>query len=867
MTKQQNVKEDVWIPTTCNMCFNGCSILVHRVDGVPIKIEGNPKSPVGAGRVCGKGASGLMQLYDPKRITKPMKRTNPRKGLDQDPGWVEITWEEAYTLAVEKIKEVEKVNPKLIVYDTMVTNVANMQPVMWYFGAALGAQFFCADICGAAIHNIYDRYTATGNSAPDYDLCKCVLQFGTQAGTATRHGFNMSVNRFAEAREKGCKLIDVDPHMSMAGEKADIWVPIKPGTDGALAMTIAHVLVHELGLYDKEYLKKHTNSPDLVDTSTGMMIRHPETKKSYIWDPVDNKAKTIDDPTIKDRALTGSFKVNGKEVKTAFQVYMEYIEPMTPEWAEKITDVPATQIREVAKVFGETANIGGTIMIGGKEYPYRPSASDCFSGATRHKHAARTVWAILHLNVLIGGCNVPGGLIGYNPRCEGFPETGLPNWDPGTYGPDEFMNAAIMMYPHSGESDCYKHWENPVTFAPGVDLPMLSLQPINGGDAHFIFPVQQNPEKYKQERAKLLICYANNVVKNWGNHEEMADFLRSFEYMISIDIYKSDGTFFADLLLPEACYLERFDCLPNDSAGNHHCVGNLQTPWHLSIRQPVVPARDGAPGGMDIVLELAYRTGKLPIYLTILNQMFRMSGENELDVTKKYTFPEILDHMYKAWAGPERGLEWFKKNGVLTWDRKPEEVYLYPYVRHDRIPLYNDQFIRMGKEVAAEVKKYNIPWEQIEDYQPLPGYAPCCDHDDTKPDYDLWPIYYTNALNVDTWGLVNPWINEINNDEPYGYTIEINAATAKKKGFKNGDDVVLIGTSGYRVQGRLMCVEGIHPQTLAVGGGCWDIKSKYIPKRDRGVAINNLFEVRDPKRLDHLSAGYDQCIRVKMIRA
>ena len=69
--------ENVWIPSTCNMCFNSCNILVNRVDGVVVKIEGDPKSPVGEGRVCGKGACGMMLLYDPNRATKPLKRTNP----------------------------------------------------------------------------------------------------------------------------------------------------------------------------------------------------------------------------------------------------------------------------------------------------------------------------------------------------------------------------------------------------------------------------------------------------------------------------------------------------------------------------------------------------------------------------------------------------------------------------------------------------------------------------------------------------------------------------------------------------------------------------------------------------------------------
>mgnify|MGYP000249570275 CR=1 FL=1 len=74
-------KEDKWVPTTCNMCFNQCSILAHVVDGKVVELKGNPDSPVGRGHICAKGASGIMQLYDPNRITKPMKRTNPKKAL------------------------------------------------------------------------------------------------------------------------------------------------------------------------------------------------------------------------------------------------------------------------------------------------------------------------------------------------------------------------------------------------------------------------------------------------------------------------------------------------------------------------------------------------------------------------------------------------------------------------------------------------------------------------------------------------------------------------------------------------------------------------------------------------------------------
>ena len=81
------IKDDAWISSSCALCYGTCSILAHRVDGVVVKIEGNPDSAVGKGRLCGKGVAGLMSHYDPNRLTQPLRRTNPRKGLNEDPRW------------------------------------------------------------------------------------------------------------------------------------------------------------------------------------------------------------------------------------------------------------------------------------------------------------------------------------------------------------------------------------------------------------------------------------------------------------------------------------------------------------------------------------------------------------------------------------------------------------------------------------------------------------------------------------------------------------------------------------------------------------------------------------------------------------
>ncbi|MCR4332554.1 MAG: hypothetical protein NUV34_07625, partial [Sulfuricaulis sp.] len=74
-------RDDAWIPSSCAICYGNCSIVGHRVDGVLVKIEGNPESVIGKGRLCGKGVSGIMTHYDPNRLTVPLRRTNPKKGL------------------------------------------------------------------------------------------------------------------------------------------------------------------------------------------------------------------------------------------------------------------------------------------------------------------------------------------------------------------------------------------------------------------------------------------------------------------------------------------------------------------------------------------------------------------------------------------------------------------------------------------------------------------------------------------------------------------------------------------------------------------------------------------------------------------
>src|SRR3974377_133463 len=133
--------DDVWIPSSCSLCYGTCSILAHRVDGVVVKIEGNPESAVGKGRLCGKGVSGIMTHYDPNRLTRPLRRTNPKKGLNEDPKWKEISWGAELDKICAVLKKVRAEDPRKLVVQGTTTVPATRIPFQT-FAAAFGPPNF-----------------------------------------------------------------------------------------------------------------------------------------------------------------------------------------------------------------------------------------------------------------------------------------------------------------------------------------------------------------------------------------------------------------------------------------------------------------------------------------------------------------------------------------------------------------------------------------------------------------------------------------------------------------------------------------------------------------------------------------------------
>ncbi|MDD5807067.1 MAG: molybdopterin-dependent oxidoreductase [Eggerthellales bacterium] len=850
--------EGEWIPTSCNMCFNNCGILVHVVDGVAVDIKGNPASSIGNGRICAKGAAGISWQYNPDRITKPLKRTNPEKGFDQDPMWEEITWDEAYGLVMQGLGTAAANNPMTVGGASMVQdlNASVLRGVA--VGCAFGgSQGMLSDICGAGIHVIEAMYTGCGNARPDYDNTNYIMQFGTQAGTATRHGFNHTAEPFAKRRAEGLRLISFDPHMSAGAEKADKWVALRPGSDAAVSLAMQNVLVHELGIYDAEFLVERTNAPALVDVETQRILRNADRKAMY-WDNSTGAPAAYNE--VVDPALEGTFEVDGKTYRTAWDLFKDHIKDMTPEWAEEISTVPAATLRQLAKEFGEAACIGETIQIDGKTFRYRPAAVDLFSGVSRNKHAILSTWSVLNLNVIVGSVNAVGGFIGYGPQCFGWTDTN-PNAAIicGLQEDDGFLrgNGLMIGAPHNFYDDI-RDWD----YTPS-SMALAELQPLSE-DGHFVHIAQADPDRYHTTPIDALLWYGCNPIKWWANRDQQAEIFKKMSFIVGIDCYLNDMSLFSDVMLPECTYLERDNILPQWFL-NHRMIGGMDRPWTVGVWQKVVEPKDGAPSYFEIFTNLVDMAGTNMYFNPTLNALYRVKEEYQLPVDQKMEMTAFTDAVLKSNIDEEHGWEWLKEHGVYDKPRNVSEVYIWDDQTEGRLPLYWDFMLTAKEKVDAKVAELGIPWES-DDYIPLPEWRPGKDFwpkDD--PAFDLFPVYYTNAQNTDSWTVENPWIDEINENDGVTYMLEINEATAKAKGLESGDTVKLTSTDGFSLECRIVCTQTVHPEVVSCVVGTWDAQSERLTvAKGKGVNIVNLIDGQDPERYDHVVSAFDAVFRVKI---
>jgi molybdopterin-containing oxidoreductase family molybdopterin binding subunit len=854
---EQPFRDDAWIPSACGICYNQCGIRAHRVDGMLVKIEGNPESPIGRGRLCARGLAGIQLLYDPHRLDRPLKRTNPKKGIGVDPKWEEISWSEAFDLLVPRLQKIRAEDPRRLFFSGTVVSLAPLMHALATFLPAFGTpSAFVSDghHCGNAEHILARTLHASVTTNPDARYCDHLLLFGCQAGLGAYYALTTMAQDVADARVRGMKLVVVDPYLSSAAEKADEWVPIRPGSDGALACAMLSLLLGEYRIFDAGYLGHHTDAPYLV-APDGLYARDAATGKPLVWDAKAGAAKPFDDPGLGEAALEGRHEVGGLACATVLELLKERVARWTPEAASEVTGVPAQTIRRLAKEFGVAAGIGRTIEIDGKVLPLRPAAALYFKGAHGHDNAWPTSLAIELLNEVVGASNVPGGLLGTNPVCFGHPETGRPHWVPGANA-DGLLEAGALLHhdPHGPAPG----WPP----APaGCQLP--NLRDLVGWPITTCFtPAALNDrESFSfDHRPEVLINYGSNLLMSVARPEVCFEAFKD-SFVVCVNLFSDEtAEALADLVLPDACYLERLDPVPN-FVRHHHPVGLGS--FGQQVRQPVVPPLGERRHLSEVLLDLADRLGIGDVMNLLQNYYFGLEAPHALEPGRRYAWEEISDRVYRSWFGEERGLDWFRAHGVVTWPKRVEEVYWKPF-HGARAPLYNEWVVRAGREIERIAAERGIRGLHTHEFLPLPDWFPCRAAQ-PAPGFDLQAIYYRVPWHGFSMTYENPWLDEISQGEPWSYFVAMNAATARRKGLADEDAIEIESVDGAKVRARVRLTEGVHPDVIAVAnnGGHW---ARGLPfARGKGVFFNQLLPM-DLAHTDLVSLSMDCDARVRVRR-
>jgi len=248
-----------WIPTVCGQCMGGCGTLVRVIDGWAVNIAGNPLHPVNRGALCPKGIAGLQGLYDPDRIRTPLKRAGKRG----EGKWQPISWDEALQFVTASLKDLRlKGEPHQLA--VLGGKYRGMMRTLWErFLEAYGSPNYIDNQFqweGSPVEGLYLTQGILSQPAYDFENVRYLLSFGSGLLESYWSPIQalMAYGHFRRGRpgERG-KLIQIEPRLSVTGIKADEWIPIQPGTEGILALSIAHMMIKE-GLYNKEFVSNLT---------------------------------------------------------------------------------------------------------------------------------------------------------------------------------------------------------------------------------------------------------------------------------------------------------------------------------------------------------------------------------------------------------------------------------------------------------------------------------------------------------------------------------------------------------------------------------------------------------------------------------
>lgn len=613
-----------WVPSICNFCSSFCDIKVatKEIDGVKraVKIEGNAESPLNRGKICARGQAGLYQTYDPDRLKQPLIRVEGSKRGEWN--FRAATWDEAYRHIIGKM---QKVNPWEISLVGGWTACVSYMHFSLPFCQSLGIPNIVASPlqhCVTAGHLGTDLVTGNFNVhdeiLADFENARYILFSLNNASVAAIS--TARAVRFGQAKKNGAKVVCLDPRMGELAAKADEWIPVKPGTDHAFFLAMLHTLLREK-LYDGPFVSKHTNAPFLsfVDEKGAVQLaadKGPDGNPTayYVFDLISQQVRAVPAYTnTNERTKSGSriqpglnapknLTWQGRPVTTIFDRFIAESEPYTPEWASKITDIPASTIKRIAIEFGQA----------------RPAMVDPGWMGARYHHiiGQRRLQAIIQ--TLVGGIDRPGGWM-MNGELHHKAEVSWHNTQQGKSDKDLLPVQRPGMGFAYGLLDIFANpgaWEHGM---PAFSFAWAEEQAKAGKQSAFLpamadtglLEAVKGELKYhgRPYNIKAIILNAANPIRHYFPAKRWEEILshKNLDLVVAIDVLPSDSTLYADVILPNHTYLERNEPLlyplgPNTGIGFTTRIRTID---------PIYDTRDTA----DILCAIAEGMGKLDSYV------------------------------------------------------------------------------------------------------------------------------------------------------------------------------------------------------------------------------------------------------------
>ncbi len=894
------------VASYCYQCVAGPDLMrVDVQDGVPVAIRPNPDAegihPAG-GRVCVKAFGLIQKTNNPNRIATPMIRTNPKKGRNEDPGWKPVSWDEALDLIAQKLRDALDRGPlddsgfpriaasfggggtSTYYMGTFPAFLAALGAVDMSFGSGQGVK------CYHSEHLYGELWHRAFTVCADTPRVEYILSFGANIEAS---GGVCGVRRHADARDRGVRRVQIEPHLSVTGACSAEWVPIRPKTDPAFMFALIHVLLHEVprDRLDLPFLKQRTSSPYLV-APNGYYMRDAASEKPLIWDLNSNRAVPFDTPGT-DPALDGEFEVAGLEIgpddqrwnhdpvscSTAFGRLVAHVAPNTPEWAAAICDVDAAKIRQVALDYLDHARVGETIEIEGRTLPLRPVAVTLGKTVSNGWGGYECAWARTLLAVLVGALEVPGGTLGTTVRLNRPADN---RWSSVVPGPDGFMD-----YPMNPTKKGEWIAAGPSRHAHQTLVPLAGNSSWSQalGPTHLAWMWQKQGFEHlpKPTRPDVWFVYRTNPAISFWDTGKVVDAMADFPFTVAFAYTLDETNHMADVLLPDCTDLEGLQLI---RIGGSKFIEQFWEHQGFALRDPAARPRGEARDFTWISTQLARRTGLLEKYNSAINRGaagVRLTGpdwDHALDPAREHAVEEIWDAVCRAASAEvtdgraHDGLDWYREHGFRTRPFSPLRWYLYPAMvdKGLRFELpYQERLKRIGAELAARLHETGITWwdRQLAEYealpkvQDLPGLWAEALEKACGVRVDDYPFWLLTARSMQySWGS-NAAIQIVQeaarNVAGHGGVV-MNPQAAERLGLAEGDMVRIVSPVAH-TRGPLILRQGIRPDTLLMIGQFDHWKTPFA--RDLGWPSMNALTPMLLELTDATGSGAD-LVRVRV---